>query len=867
MYSSLHYFIASIPEKVYRFDLVMYHDLLAMIFAVEEINQDHFLLGNKTLGFKVYDACYTEARAIESIFTFLSGLKQLIPNYICKANPIVAGIIGDWASSSSLPIARILGIYRFPQISHGAGLPVLSDKLQFPSFLRTVPSAYYQPFGLAQFIVHYGWTWVGLVATDNDFGIQGSQQLKEELIKVRVCLAYYEVIPTQIPKSRAVSLVHTIKKSSATVVVIYAFTAQVISLMEEILQHNITGKVWIASSSWAFSDAFSKKELWKALHGTLAFTFYSGNIPGFKEFLYTLSPSRYPNDNFIKELWETAFGCKWPVNGSAEILSTENKNAKSSFCTGKESLESLDAAVYQTEKFRCTYTMHNAVYTLAFALHNLQSCSHGEGPFANKSCTNKNNFQLWQLLHYVRKVHFQNKSGQKVFYDENGDVPPLFDFINWQLTAENSMSFFKVGSYKPSSSQHPELSMNDSAIVWSGGHKKIPKSFCSDSCSAGFRKVPLQGEPVCCFGCAPCPEGEISNFSETGDCVKCPENYWSNSQKDVCIPKYMEFLSYEEPLGASLATISTVLSLVPLAALCIFVRHHDTPVVKANNREVSYFLLLSMVLCFLCALLFIGRPRNENCIFRQTAFGVFFTLCVSSVLAKTITVVIAFKATKPGSKLQKWMASRTSFLIIIFCSLLQVVVCVAWLIISPPFVDINRSFSWKLIVECNEGSLAMFYCMLGYFGFLAIISFVAAFLARNLPDSFNEARYITFSMIVFVSVWLSFVPAYLSTKGKYMVAVEIFAIISSNAGLFICIFSPKCYIILLRPEKNSREYLRDQKYVEKKSGHLSGMVAFASHHYGYISVIVGLLSKSISNSILLPSYMAWDPLVIAFFCL
>ncbi|XP_043944542.1 vomeronasal type-2 receptor 26-like [Protopterus annectens] len=335
----------------------------------------------------------------------------------------------------------------------------------------------------------------------------------------------------------------------------------------------------------------------------------------------------------------------------------------------------------------------------------------------------------------------------------------------------------------------------------------VPKSMCSEACHPGYRRVLRQEEPPCCFDCIPCSDGEISNASGMCICTKCPQDYWTNSAKIVCIKKYLEFLSYEDPLGISLAMTAVVSSLVPIVVLCIFIKHHNTPVVKANNREVSYFLLVTLTFCLLTALIFIGPPNNETCIFRQTAFGIFFSICVSSVLAKTITVVIAFNATKPGSHLKSLVGSKTSFYIIFCCFAFQFIICIIWLSISPPFSDTDKTLPEKILIQCNEGSIFMFYCMLGYLGILATISLIIAFLARNLPDGFNEARFITFSMIVFISVWLSFVPAYISTRGMYMVAVEVFAILSSSIGLLLCIFLPKCYIILIRPSKNTRGYI------------------------------------------------------------
>ncbi|XP_043922311.1 vomeronasal type-2 receptor 26-like [Protopterus annectens] len=424
-----------------------------------------------------------------------------------------------------------------------------------------------------------------------------------------------------------------------------------------------------------------------------------------------------------------------------------------------------------------------------------------------------------ELLHYVKKIHFVNNAGGEMFFDDNGDPPAVFGLENQKILPDGTIQCVPVGSISLHSVQDREVNINGSVIMWKGGTTQAPRSVCSEPCLLDSEKQLGQGSQLAAMivFCALWGNSQIrphSNyfndfFSDATNCVKCPDNLWADDKRQKCIPKVKEFLTFADPLGASLTGISVSASVITVTVLCIFIKFRNTPIVKANNRELSYILLSALVLCFMCSLIFIGQPIKISCILRQTTFGIVFSICISSILAKTIIVVIAFTTTKPTSKMQKfgglsWIPGS----IIVFSSLLQIIICTVWLFIAAPFPENNmKSETGKIIIECNEGSAVMFYCMLGYLGLLAAICFVVAFLARNLPGGFNETKYITFSMLAFISVWLSFIPAYLSTKGKYTVAVEIFAILASSAGLLICIFSHKVFIILVRPDLNKREKL------------------------------------------------------------
>ena len=306
-----------------------------------------------------------------------------------------------------------------------------------------------------------------------------------------------------------------------------------------------------------------------------------------------------------------------------------------------------------------------------------------------------------------------------------------------------------------------------------------------------------------------CSNHAFLSPEDVDNCVRCPEDQYANREQNQCIQKAVVFLNYKDTIGMVLTLMALFLSAFTTVVLGIFVKYHDTPIVKANNQNLSYILLISLIFCFLCTLLFIGHPKLATCVLQHITFGVVFTLAVSTVLAKTVTVVLAFKVTTPGTRMRYFLISGVPNYIIAICMLIQIILCTIWLHFSPPFIDKDvHSEHGQIIIVCNKGSVTAFYCVLGYHGSLALGSFIVAFLARNLPDTFNEAKLLTFSMLLFCSVWITFLPVYHSTKGKIMVVVEVLSILASSAGLLGCIFIPKCYIILLRPERNSLQKLR-----------------------------------------------------------
>ncbi|XP_078524843.1 extracellular calcium-sensing receptor-like [Lissotriton helveticus] len=744
----------------------------------------------------------------------LTGQEETIANYRCKEKPTLVGVVGDSGSTRSMVMAQMVGLFRIPQISYFSTNPLLSDRNQFPSFFRTIPSDDFQSLGLAQLVLHFGWTWLGLLADDSDYGQQGIKIVKKELMKAGVCIAFSEKIILGQTDRNAFHITQVISASTATAIVVFCPDADLAIILDEMMRQNVKGNVLIASEAWSTSALLSLTKYSEIVTGTIGVSIQGGAIPGFDLYLRSVHPSKYPNDIFIHEFWEDAFACEWLDKQNQLGSRVSSKN----LCTGNEKLSNLPN-YYNASHQGITYKSYMAVYAIATALQNLMSCEKDTSPFIRGTCADLSNLKAWQVLHYIKIVQVWTKAGGKLNFDKNGNPHAQYAVVNWQRNAAGTISYAKVGSYDSEAPSGMNLNINTSAILWAGANIQVPKSICSSSCFPGFRKVTRPGEPVCCFQCVPCSAEEISNQTDSTECIGCPLDLWPNRNRNHCVPKAIEFLSHNDSLGSVLLVTGTFFSVVPISVFGLFIQLRNTPIIKANNCVHSYLLLLSLSLCFLCSLFFIGYPTPEKCLIRQANFGITFALCISCILAKTITVVVAFSAINPNSNLRKFSGHKLSYMTISVCTLIQVLLCVCWLILSPPFSDYNfHSEPGKIIIECNEGSSFALWSMLGYLFVLAFISFIVAFLARKLPDSFNEAQFITFSMLAFLSVWVSFIPAYLSTKGKYMVAMEVFAIQSSTLVMLWCIFFPKCYIILIRPDLNTKEHLMGRRTAQNYIG-------------------------------------------------
>ncbi|KAM3936993.1 vomeronasal type-2 receptor 26-like [Leptodactylus fuscus] len=821
-----------------------YQQLMAFIFVIDEINRSPDILPNVTLGYHVFDSCGHINKVIKDVLRIMSGIWSAIeiPNYSYKSDGALAGYIGDLHPLTTNPMAQLLSIFGYTQISYGARDPRLSNRRLYPNFFRTVQDYETQNEGTAKLIKTFGWNWVGIITTDDDPGEREAEHMSQTLRKFGICIEFK--FKVSLEDSYVTKQQYQLPLTCEIIIICGTYSFQYMRSLTPLAPF-LKQRTILLPVSWSFSTELVRQIAGDKLDRSLVFSPPPRHVPGLKELLYTFHPSNRPDDKLLEDIWISFQFCL-SGNKIKNKLFTAVSHATLRNCTGGETYKGLLSYFGDS----MTYNVYVSALSMAHALHDLYTFLNRTGGKQLEPITFQHKLRI-----FMKKLKFFGKYNEPLNFNERGEMPEYLEIENWVKRESNVYNTTQyigcwdhVGYFNPSVLEHEQLVIYPQKITWK--HGKIPLGLCSESCFPGTLQSPKESHPSCCHDCLACPAGQISNISgsktekwqeynnwvehffrpvygvenrqwvmkgksttNSETCLKCPDDQWPNEYRDECMPKIIEYLSYEQDtMAVVLSSMFGLFLIITISVSVIFIIFLDTPIVKANNRNISFILLLSLKLSLLCVFLFIGRPDDITCRLRQISTGVAFTVAVSSILAKSITVSIAFKATRPGSPWRRYLGVRLPYSVVLVGSFFQLLNGIIWLSVSPPFQELDiDSYPGRIIIQCNEGSVLAFYVMLGYLGVLAAVSFVLAFMVRTLPDIYNEAKYITFSMLVFCSVWICAIPAYLSSKGKNMVMVEIFSILASEMGILGCIFLPKCYNIIMRPEMSSR-----RKFLERQ---------------------------------------------------
>ncbi|XP_044129626.1 G-protein coupled receptor family C group 6 member A-like [Bufo gargarizans] len=788
-------------------DLRSISDALGMIYAIETINNSTALQGIK-LGYEIYDSCADGMKAIQATM-------KLIPEFSAKKNstecnytdviPTVKAVIGEEFSEISIVISRILSTYFIPQISAASTVDTLSDPMRYLSFLRTVPSDQHQTRAVVELIRTFKWNWVGIITSNDDYGRSALDFLSRNFLDYGICTAFSDTIPTYTGdpgfQNSLRNIISDLTSKTTNVVVVFAKPQIVSSILAEALRNNIS-RTWIASDAWIVSGLVSTVENIENVGAIMGFTFKGGSVPGFVEYVNNIFPINPEATNeFLEEYKELRFGCTDEYRQYLQCKNSSSTNCnvpvsvqyKSPMACSKENNSVVnDDYLAKNIENGTLYSTSLAVAAIVGALKNM-ICKNG-------ICDKNLQISPRQLLSELKKTNFFYND-DRFHFESSGEVLLGYNLINWHASA-NSTDFKIIGDYD---TLNQRLQLNRSLLSWNTVENLVPFSNCTPICSPGYYKE--HSLISCCYKCLPCAEDYYSSMADATECKKCPSWQWSRNGSDQCTNRTIEYFDWKDPFAISLMTLAAIAFLLVLITGVLFIHHLDTPAVKAAGGHYTFLMMISLLVSLVSIGFFIGEPTETLCKVRQPLFGISFTISVSCILFKSIRILRAFES---ASKAQKVVTLTYQPVVIIsVLTGIQICICTMWLIFKAPFFNEISTIPQVLLYQCNEGSYAAFSIMLGYIGFLALICFILAYRGRKLPEKYNEARCITFSMLVYMFVWILFIPIYINSTRIYTSAVQTLAILASIYGIISCHLLPAGYIILFKKKNNNR-----QRYVE-----------------------------------------------------
>ncbi|RXN28342.1 extracellular calcium-sensing receptor-like protein [Labeo rohita] len=414
-----------------------------MIFAIEEINRSKSLLPNVSIGYRIYDTCGSRLSSMSATMGLMNG-PEFAAEYRCNGQSPIHAIIGETESSATVILSRTTGPFKIPVISHSASCECLSNRKDYPSFFRTIASDYHQGRALAYIVKNLGWSWVGTVNSDNDYGNNVMSIFLNTAQKEGICVEYsvkfYRTEPEKLKKA-----VDTIKKGTAKVIVAFVSLVEMGLLIEQLSIQNITGFQLIGGEGWITAKSLITPNSFLVLGGSLGFAFRKINIEGFSDYV-------------IKSFWDTAFPCtKTERNSSEHAL----------ICSRYQDLLTLRNYNEDVPEQRYASNVYKAVYAVAHSLHSLLNCKE------QTRCEKGLSIQPKQVVEALKRVNFTVKFGDNVWFDSTGGAVAHYEVVNWQQDSNRSFHFKPVGYFDASLPPDQSFMLNTENIIWAGGQLEI----------------------------------------------------------------------------------------------------------------------------------------------------------------------------------------------------------------------------------------------------------------------------------------------------------------------------------------------------------------------------------------------------------
>ncbi|XP_062343518.1 metabotropic glutamate receptor 5 isoform X1 [Cinclus cinclus] len=764
----------------------------AMLHTLDRINLDPTLLPNITLGCEIRDSCWHSAVALEQSIEFIrdslisseeeEGMVRCVDgssSSFRSKKPIV-GVIGPGSSSVAIQVQNLLQLFNIPQIAYSATSMDLSDKTLFKYFMRVVPSDAQQAKAMVDIVKRYNWTYVSAVHTEGNYGESGMEAFKDMAAKEGICIAHSYKIYSNAGEQSFDKLLRKLRSHlpKARVVACFCEGMTVRGLLMAMRRLGLAGEfLLLGSDGWA--DRYDVTEGYQnEAVGGITIKLQSPDVKWFDDYYLQLRPETNHRNPWFQEFWQHRFQCR--LEGFPQENPKYNKT-----CTSQMTLRTQHV---QDSKMGFVI---NAIYSMAYGLHNMQLslCPGYVG-----LCDAMKPIDGRKLLESLMKTNFTGVSGDMILFDENGDSPGRYEIMNFKQMGKDYFDYINVGSW-----DNGELKMDDDEI-WSE-KSNIIRSVCSEPCEKGQIKVIRKGEVSCCWTCTPCKENEY--VSDEYTCKACQLGSWPNEDLTGCDLIPVQYLRWGDPEPIAAVVFACLGLLATLFVTIVFIMYRDTPVVKSSSRELCYIILAGICLGYLCTFCLIAKPQQIYCYLQRIGIGLSPAMSYSALVTKTnrIARILAGSKKKICTKKPRFMSACAQLVIAFILICIQLGIIVALFIMEPPDIMHDYPSIREVYLICNTTNLGV-VTPLGYNGLLILSCTFYAFKTRNVPANFNEAKYIAFTMYTTCIIWLAFVPIYFGSN--YKIITMCFSVSLSATVALGCMFVPKVYIILAKPERNVR---------------------------------------------------------------
>ncbi|XP_078242976.1 vomeronasal type-2 receptor 26 [Pogona vitticeps] len=462
-------FYSSPSSNILVLEGTTFWNILPFLFAVREINEKPTLLANVTLGYNIYENHFNARITSEALVDLLSVGQQHVPNYLCGKQNGLSVVLEGADSEISNQISTILDIYKIPQVSYRVVSQIPKETHQYPFFYRAVPNQEPPYLGIVKLLLHFRWTWIGLLAPDNESGERFMSTFSAVITKNGICIAFSNKMPIGVFYRRTDSdLVSNLSSTEVNVVVCQIDSQTVLTLgltiqRVGVIKKSPVGKVWIATAlqDLTVRILFRMFDL-QFTHVYLSFLIQTNKGTQYNDFETILDN----NDQLSK----AAFRCFSP----RDTLSVKVWNR----CIEREKRENLPQDVIERILSQDSYSIYNAIQVVTQSLHAAHlSRSNSRKTMGGHSLAAQR-IQPWQLHPFLKNVQYYNIAMNGVYLDENGELAADFHIVNWLMFPNKSTAGVEVGRIERRDSPEIKVTVDENAIGWSSWFNQVRKTTC-----------------------------------------------------------------------------------------------------------------------------------------------------------------------------------------------------------------------------------------------------------------------------------------------------------------------------------------------------------------------------------------------------